>query len=106
MFLYILNFSGTTLYKIGITKNNIEKRISELQTGSPYKIDEIWKYKTSYATKIEPVIHRHYSHCNTKGEWFDFNDVNIEEVKTKILKIEENIKFLQENEKQKSLDRY
>ena len=44
-------------FKIGMTKQNIQKRIKELQTGNP---NEIWchsYYETDYPLKIEKMMH-------------------------------------------------
>lgn len=74
-FIYLLSAKfeeNKVLYKIGIS-HNVEKRIKELQTGNPYKIVLIEKFKTPYAFKIESALHRRYKIDNIKGEWFDFN---------------------------------
>lgn len=97
-FLYLLFISELNVCKIGIS-NNVEKRIKQLQTGCPYKIDLVKAHKTEMASKIEKVMHRKYSalkvdcnEYNLLGEWFyvKIDDVisfesNCREIETTII---------------------
>ena len=54
-------------FKIGMTKNKIEKRVAELQTGNP---NEIWVhsyYETQYPLKIEKMMHGRHASSNVKN---------------------------------------
>jgi len=104
MILYILNAQGTNLYKIGVTRYKVSKRIAALQTGNPNKIVVVWQLESEYANNIEKTVHRFYSYCKTSGEWFEFEDISLEEVKEKIKQIEQHIILIKENEK--SSNRY
>lgn len=82
-FLYLLFISELNVCKIGIS-NNIDKRIKQLQTGCPYRIDLVKAHKTEMASKIEKIMHRKYSpkkvdynEYSLVGEWFyiDIGDV-------------------------------
>lgn len=84
MFIYILNAQGTDLYKIGITTRTTTKRIKNLQTGNPNSIVEVYKHEHERANVIERCLHRHYRHLQSKGEWFLFDQISIEEVKNKL----------------------
>ena len=101
MLIYILNAENTNLYKIGITRRSVKKRISDLQTGSPNIIFEVYKYESEYAMKIEKMLHRFYKYCKEYGEWFNFENISIEEVKEKMHFFEEIVKNL-ENGKEES----
>lgn len=76
-YIYLLqcDFIDKPLYKIGISKN-VERRVKQLQTGNPYKIIVLKKFKTPYAFKIEAALHREYKIDNVKGEWFDIDISN------------------------------
>ena len=64
--------------KIGFTNQPIKKRLSELQTGNPYKLKVLFVYKGHTVTEIRlHWLHRH--HC-IRGEWFK----NVEEIHTEI----------------------
>lgn len=75
--MYILQNGNTNQYKIGIT-SNLNRRLSELQTGCPNEL-KIIKLYTHYQRKIieryERIIHRYYENCGCKirpnGEWFE-----------------------------------
>ena len=58
-------------FKIGMTRNTIEKRISQLQTGNPNEIYIISFYETFYPYRIEQMLHNKYGTANIKNEWFD-----------------------------------
>lgn len=80
-------------YKIGIAKD-VNKRIKQLQTGNPYKIELIGSYESMHASKIETTLHNQYSHEREMGEWFTLSlreEINfINECE----RIENNIKIL------------
>lgn len=71
MFIYLI---GTEVkQKVGFT-NNLKRRLSQLQTGSPEKLtlhhyievpDKIMSVK-----ELEKIIHHELSHKRTHGEWF------------------------------------
>ena len=94
--------SDTEIYKIGITKKEVEKRIKQLQTGSSKEIVLLRKYKSYYYKEIEQQLHRKYNNYKItehKGgqEWFELPDkVAINFIKD-CEEIENNIKFLKEN---------
>jgi hypothetical protein len=72
MHLYIIQSSKNGSFKIG-RSNNPEKRISQLQTGSPYKLKIILVLKNM--GYLEKSIHRNILTGNKRscrGEWFDF----------------------------------
>ena len=62
-----------TFYKIGFTKGSVKKRVSELQTGCPFKIEIVDMYTTNYGQIIEKTLHNFYNHLKTHGEWFELS---------------------------------
>ena len=74
--LYIIQYGNTNQYKIGITKN-LNKRISELQVGSPYELRlvKIWTHtRREKIEEYERVIHRYLIkegyQIRKDSEWF------------------------------------
>ena len=74
--LYIIQYGNTNQYKIGITKN-LNKRISELQVGSPYelKLVKIWTHtRREKIEEYERVLHRYLIkegyQIRKDSEWF------------------------------------
>lgn len=62
---------GLETYKIGVTKNNPELRVKQLQTGNPNKISVVNSYETPNYLKVEQWIHRKYFNSKTlaRNEW-------------------------------------
>ena len=53
--------SNTEIYKIGVIKKEVEKRIKQLQTGSSKEMVLLRKYKSYYYKEIEQQLHRKYN---------------------------------------------
>ena len=88
-YIYFLhNWSdGEDLYKIGVSKHeDINKRISQLQTGNPHEILLIYKYKSENYHRIESMLHNYFYKERKKGEWFG---LSYEQSRTFISKCEE-----------------
>lgn len=66
--------------KIGYTKN-IHKRLSQLQTSSPVKLDVL--YLIEGDTNLEKELHKLFGHLVTSGEWFTFDDSILDYFKDK-----------------------
>lgn len=72
MILYVLEIKKLETYKIGVT-DNLEKRIKQLQTGSPEEITVVnyFEYELpKQAFKIEKILHKKFKKHQTQGEWF------------------------------------
>ena len=72
MHLYIIQSSNNGCFKIGRSKHP-EKRLKQLQTGSPYKLKLVLVLKNEGA--YEKSLHRLFPkrEIKCKGEWFDFD---------------------------------
>ena len=84
-------------FKIGMTKNKIEKRVAELQTGNP---NEIWVhsyYETQHPLKIEKMMHGRHASSNVKNEWFDLSVSEVINFKNECKQCDEVLKALQDN---------
>ena len=73
-FVYLLlsvNDYGEEVYKIGITKRDVNTRIRELQTGNPNKISVLRVYESDNYLKVEQWMHRKFGNTKTeaKNEW-------------------------------------
>jgi hypothetical protein len=60
------------LFKIGVTKTSVEKRIKSLTTGNPNKIILINSYNSKNYKEIEKWLHSRYtlSKTQSQNEWF------------------------------------
>jgi len=70
--LYIIQSEVTGAIKVGISKN-VERRVAQMQTGSPYKLKVILVLENK--SDWEKVIHdklRRYKTTNKNKEWFSY----------------------------------
>lgn len=69
MIIYLISseLNNNTLYKIGITKNNVNKRLKQLKTGNPGTLTVIHTFESQYATKIEKHFHKSKATSNVGG---------------------------------------
>jgi predicted GIY-YIG superfamily endonuclease len=69
-YLYIIQMKATDYFKIGVS-NNLNKRLSTLQTGNPIKL-YIVRYYLIYtdANRLEKLIHNYFSEYHIHLEWF------------------------------------
>lgn len=95
MYIYLL--TNQEHYKIGITRNNIEKRIKQLQTGSSTKIELLYFYKSDkFYSQIESALHRTYQIYQTNdNEWFELPLNEVINFKENCRKIENNLLLLE-----------
>lgn len=88
-YIYIISDNNGYM-KIGISKDP-EKRIKQLQTGHPTKLEilftEEFYCKRSHLLKIEALIHKKIRTIapSVKGEWFKIPNENLEKVKDIII---------------------
>ena len=97
-YVYLLSEMGDNLkYKIGFTKNNVEKRIKTLSTGNSNEIMLIHKYKSEHYKKIEQMLHLIFHREREHLEWFNLNDEQVSTFLLEAKKADETIDFLKKN---------
>lgn len=67
-------------YKIGITKNTIESRIKQLQTGNPHVIEIAYKVEDmaeEHVQYYENALHQFFKDLRLTGEWFKLTDKDV-----------------------------
>jgi len=70
-FVYLLCVNGDNeMYKIGVTKSDINKRIKKLQTGNGNQIYCVASFHSNRPYKLESILHRYYAVDRQEGEWF------------------------------------
>lgn len=72
MKIYLISseINNDILYKIGITKRDVKKRIKELKTGNAATLEIVNVFESKWASKIETSLHNTYQTKNVSGEWF------------------------------------
>lgn len=74
-FVYLIcDLDKVNAYKIGVTKNIIDKRKKELQTGNSSELHICNYYETEHPYKIESMLHNRFHLNNIKNEWFELTD--------------------------------
>ncbi len=93
-----IDFDGNESYKIGITKNDPNKRVKQLQTGNPNKISLHRKYETKNHLKVEQWLHRKYQiKTEAKNEWRTLTDEQVFSFLDDCKTADDNIQFLLDN---------
>jgi hypothetical protein len=84
------------LFKIGITKSSIDKRIKSLSTGNPNKIILINSYFSENYKEIEKRLHAMFSlhKTDSKNEWFKLKDDDVINFTNHCKKIDETIEYV------------
>jgi hypothetical protein len=59
-------------YKIG-KASNLQERLSQLQTGNPYRLRIFIAYGFPNATIIERCLHQRFADKRSNGEWFELS---------------------------------
>ena len=97
-YVYVLgDFTRENIYKIGVTRGNVEKRIKKLQTGNSGEIFLCMKHWTKYPFFIERTLHDKFSENRIMNEWFMLEKEGINQIKDIIRKEEELIEIMKDN---------
>lgn len=96
-FIYLIENTDTLEYKIGLTKNSPEKRLKQLQTGSPAKLRLKASYRTNYPHRLESILHRYYSPYRLEGEWFALSDGQVNDFLTECKRTDDIIELMKDN---------
>ena len=74
-YVYLLTDTlNNDIYKIGVTRDSIEKRIKKLQTGNPGEIYICQYFETKYPFFVEKHLHFRFGNNKVLNEWFYLPD--------------------------------
>lgn len=98
-FVYLIGERGNqNNYKIGFTRDkNIEHRLKKLQTGNSNELFIKYKFFSSQVTKLEKMLHFHYSSKHAINEWFEMTDEEVFDFLNVCAKCQQIIDSLSEN---------
>lgn len=82
---YFIQAGETNYYKIGVTCEDIQYRLKQLQTGNHLPLKIIRVYYSDNIYKLEKDLHLEYNEFKTIGEWFLFSPEAIEQIKKKLI---------------------
>lgn len=86
---YLLCDPSTNLFKIGMTRKSVTKRVDELQTGNSCEIHIVKVYKTNIPSFLESSLHHRFCGKQKLNEWYE---LDIEDIK----RFEEYCKFYED----------
>lgn len=74
-----VNQHGEEYHKIGISKNEPEKRLKQLQTGNPNRIDILNFYESKNYKHVEKWLHSRFYNKKTlaENEWFSLSNEDV-----------------------------
>lgn len=94
---YLLCDPSTNLFKIGMTRSCVSKRIKELQTGNSCEIHLVKKFNTSIPSYIEMSLHRHFANKHSINEWYELSLEDIVDFENTCNFYEDIAKAMQDN---------
>lgn len=78
VYLISSEINGQKLYKIGITRRDVEKRLKELKTGNAAEMSLVECFSSKWGSKIEAHLHRLHSAKRVSGEWFELTQEDVD----------------------------
>ena len=93
-FVYLIESIDAGTCKIGITKNDPNKRLKQLSTGNDSPLILVSTFKTDNYRKLESWLHRKYSDKRLNGEWFMLSEEDINSFTATCHSINETITIL------------
>ena len=93
-------------YKIGMTKQNVNRRLKQLQTGNSEDLELVKYLMVENYKKVEKSLHNHFSHKRINREWFNLSKNDVSDFEKNIRKYEKAIIDFNEGAKKNGLDFY
>jgi predicted GIY-YIG superfamily endonuclease len=95
-FIYLVQIQESNLYKIGYSKNVIQ-RLATLQTANALELIIVERFFSLNARYLEREIHKHYEAQRVRGEWFQLSNDLIKDFIHTINNLDKvNDKYIQE----------
>jgi hypothetical protein len=76
-YVYLIRNLENDTYKIGVTKNDPQKRVKQLQTGCSSPLDLLYIYGTKYPYRLEKMLHTKFMLHKVEGEWYQLPQENV-----------------------------
>lgn len=96
-FIYLIYDEERNLYKIGVTKNSVEKRLKKLQTGNATLLSVKDTHQSDYIYRMESMLHNYFSSKCVLNEWFDLSIDDVKNFQSLCNQFEDTIKVLLSN---------
>lgn len=76
-YVYLIRNLENNTYKIGVTKNDPQKRVKQLQTGCSSNLDLLYSFETTYPYRLEKMLHTKFMLHKVEGEWYALNQEDV-----------------------------
>lgn len=96
-FVYLICDNKNEVFKIGVTKKTIEKRIKELQTGNSTELFISKYHESEYPYTVENMLHTHFKIENVLNEWFELSAEDVTNFNETCEEMEKRIEILKDN---------
>lgn len=96
-FVYLICDNKNEVFKIGVTKKNIDKRIKELQTGNATELFISKYHESEYPYMVENMLHSHFNVNKVLNEWFELSADNVNKFNEICDEMENRIESLKDN---------
>ena len=97
-FVYLIGqLDNKEMFKIGVTKKDVNLRLKELQTGSSEELYVCSHFFSKFSHKLEKMLHRHFSSNNKINEWFTLDESQYTNFQQICEKYENILNSLQDN---------
>lgn len=85
------------VYKIGVTRGDIDKRIKKLQTGNSGEIYLVSSYETEHPFLMEKNLHDRFLSKKVLNEWFELSNDDVKNFKNYCKDIDDMFDALKDN---------
>lgn len=85
------------VYKIGVTRGDVNRRIKKLQTGNSGEIYIVKLYSTIHPFFVEASLHRKFSSVCVLNEWYSLSSDDVKNFQAICEDIESKAETLKEN---------
>lgn len=97
-YVYLLgDWERPGVFKIGVTRGSIRRRIKKLQTGNSGEIYIVRYFHTPRPFFVETCLHRHYFGKRVRDEWFELSEDEVLSFVAECERIEDMAEALKEN---------
>lgn len=97
-YVYLIgNWDTPNIYKIGMTRGSVKKRIKELQTGNPSEMYTVKYHETKYPFFLERQLHFRLREGHITGEWFELKPIEVASFEIICQNIEKMIEEMKDN---------
>ena len=95
---YLLGeFGKDNIYKIGVTRGDVDKRIKKLQTGNSGAIYVVKTFETDHPFMLEKMLHLNFAGKKVMNEWYELSTEDVLNFKETCRKFQKSIDSLKHN---------